>query len=271
MTAPARLIDNSYWLEECLGQGGMASVFRATSRLTGEVVALKLVAGDRLDPQSDTTSSKFRLRLALLREFQTLSSLHHPNIVAVRSYGMDSGRDPYFTMELLEDAKDIVKAAEAQPLRAKLDLLAQLLRAIAYVHRRGILHRDLKPSEVGAEAQQAKKRELGPQSLRPGLPPPNQVEALAPKGQPLSKRSWTRGAIDSRAADEASLRASTAPGAEKSAAGTAGRKKRGRLRPWRSSLSVPFCCSQGCPRRSNEPGALQQMAAPWTLSTCGSV
>ncbi len=56
MSSQGRLVDKSYWVHEQLGQGGMATVFRATYRLTGDVVALKLVAGDRLESSGDTTS-----------------------------------------------------------------------------------------------------------------------------------------------------------------------------------------------------------------------
>jgi serine/threonine protein kinase len=161
MSSQGRLVDKSYWVHEQLGQGGMATVFRATYRLTGDVVALKLVAGDRLESSGDTTSDSFRLRLALVREFQTLASLHHPNIVEVLGYGIDESRDPYFTMELLGRSQDIVQAAEGQPLHVKIDLLAQLLRALVYVHRRGLLHRDLKPSNVLCVGGQVKVLDFG--------------------------------------------------------------------------------------------------------------
>lgn len=161
MSLGSRLVDNSYWLRDRLGQGGMASVYRATYRLTGESVALKLVIAERLESDEEANDDSFRLRLALLREFQTLSSLHHPNIVDVLGYGLDEGRDPYFTMELLEQPLDIVTAAYGQPLERKVDLLVQLLRALIYVHRRGLLHRDIKPSNVLCIGTQVKVLDFG--------------------------------------------------------------------------------------------------------------
>ncbi len=161
MSLTSRLVDNSYWLRERLGQGGMASVYRAHYRLSGEAVALKVVLTERQEAGEVDPDDGFRLRLALLREFQTLSSLHHPNIVDVLSYGLDEGRDPYFTMELLEQPLDIVTAAYGQPLARQVDLLVQLLRALTYVHRRGLLHRDIKPSNVLCVGSQVKVLDFG--------------------------------------------------------------------------------------------------------------
>src|SRR5207244_3213131 len=89
--------------------------------------------------------------LALAREFQTLSSLHHPNVIRVLDYGFDELAGPYFTMELLDDPRFITQEAQEQQNQSpdgKIALLAQLLRALLYVHRCGIVHRDLKPSNV---------------------------------------------------------------------------------------------------------------------------
>lgn len=133
------LIDRTYRLHQQLGAGGMGAVFRATHVISGQEVALKLVAG---------ADAGQRLRLALAREFQTLSSLHHPNIVQVKNYGFDETRGPYIAMELLPSPQTILEAAQQQPVETKIGLIAQLLRALAFVHRRGILHRDLKPSNV---------------------------------------------------------------------------------------------------------------------------
>ena len=146
--APPRIIDRSYVLHEQLGEGGMGTVFRAMHRLTGRAVALKVI-GDR-EPGSSSPDSDRRKRrfLALAREFQTLSSLHHPNIIQVLDYGFDENVGPYFTMELLAQCRMISEEAQGQPLSAKVALLGQLLRALSYLHRRGTIHRDLKPSNV---------------------------------------------------------------------------------------------------------------------------
>lgn len=141
---PGCVIDRSYLIHELLGEGGMGAVYRATERLTGRQVALKLVSLRRLLGSEATadTSLPYRRRLALAREFQTLASLHHPSVIAVQSYGFDPEAGPYFTMELLESPQTLIAAARDQPLAVQVQLLAQLLRALLYLHRRGLVHRE---------------------------------------------------------------------------------------------------------------------------------
>jgi serine/threonine protein kinase len=101
------------------------------------------------------------MQLALAREFHMLASLRHPNIISVLDYGFDVARQPYFTMDLLPAAQTILAvAAEVQPA-ARVDLIVQVLQALSYLHRRGVVHRDLKPSSRRAGG-----------SAAPGLPQP---------------------------------------------------------------------------------------------------
>lgn len=146
-------------LHEKIGEGGMGAVYRATNRLSGQQLALKRVLTSIQDPNADETnhdthhntvpkSASAEIREALAREFQTLASLHHPNIVGVLDYGFDSLQNPYFTMELLASPQTILETARGQDIKTKSELLVQLLQALVYLHRRGILHRDIKPSKI---------------------------------------------------------------------------------------------------------------------------
>lgn len=81
------------------------------------------------------------LRLRLAQEFRTLASMRHPHIVSVLDYGFDEARQPFYTMELLVGASPLLQGA-GQPLDAQVTLLAQLLQALCYLHRRGVLHRE---------------------------------------------------------------------------------------------------------------------------------
>ena len=147
---PATL-NNRYRLHEALGQGAMGVVYRATDRLTGEVVAVKQVTVAREDlifASRSAVEGAEEIKLALAREFQTLASLRHPNIISVLDYGFDARHQPFFSMTYLPAARDILAAGAGLDETGKVNLLVQVLQALTYLHRRGILHRDLKPANL---------------------------------------------------------------------------------------------------------------------------
>lgn len=131
------LIGRRYLLLSSIGQGGMGQVFRAYDRLTGDQVALKLVF---LRTESHA--------VFLAKEFRTLATLRHPSIISVLDYGFDPDRGPYFTMDLLEDARTILPAMCDAPQSLQLKLIIDLLHSLSYLHRRRILHGDIKPSNI---------------------------------------------------------------------------------------------------------------------------
>lgn len=145
--AETMLIGSRYQLGRSLGAGGMGAVYEALDRLTGQTVALKRVHIEPGQLVFNSRDSNTDARLALAREFQTMASLRHPNIISVMDYGFDAGH-PYFTMSMLENPQDIRAYAQEQDEAGKVGLLVQILQALAYLHRRGIIHRDLKPGNV---------------------------------------------------------------------------------------------------------------------------
>ncbi len=160
------LVGARYERLELIGAGGMGEVYRAKDRMTGDLVALKRMAGgagmrplsgqDRTRAWSKFTqfhaaqaSHKSRSkRVALAREFRVLSSLRHPNIIPVLDFGFESNGYPFFTMSLLEKAHRLTEAAVNEDLAGKFRLLFEVLQALCYLHRHGVLHRDLKPSNI---------------------------------------------------------------------------------------------------------------------------
>ncbi len=137
-----------YRLLDKLGEGGMGAVYRAIDRLTQQTVALKRVTLPERFLKFGSTGKDSDLRLALAQEFKTLASLRHPNIISVLDYGFDPNEQPYYTMELLENAQTLIAAGQALSLDAQVELIVQVLQALVYLHRRGIIHRDLKPDNV---------------------------------------------------------------------------------------------------------------------------
>jgi hypothetical protein len=119
----------------------MGAVYAAHDPVLGRDVAVKTVLGaHELDPEQ---------RLRFEREARSAARLQHPNIVTVFDLG-DADGVPYLAMELLDG--EPLSAAMAELLRAPLDerleIVQQICRGLAYAHRRGVVHRDIKPGNV---------------------------------------------------------------------------------------------------------------------------
>src|SRR3984957_421115 len=135
------LIDGRYRVVRRLGTGGMAAVFLAEDQQLARQVALKLL--HRRFAEDPGFVERFR------REAQSAASLQHPNVVSVFDRGAFDGTY-YIAMEELQgrSLKQLIRQeAPLEPLRA-IDLTVQILKAARFAHRRGVIHRDLKPHNV---------------------------------------------------------------------------------------------------------------------------
>jgi serine/threonine protein kinase len=130
-----------YRLHEVLGEGGMGMVYRARNVVTGQTVALKVLHPRRTAGEGN--------RLRFLREARILTRLEHPNIVRVFDTGEIGGRG-FISMELLAGVslRELVERRGPLPCEAVRALLAAALDALGYVHRQGIVHRDVKSDNL---------------------------------------------------------------------------------------------------------------------------
>ena len=145
MSTEPRVLAGRYRVDELIGHGGMAKVYKGYDLTLGRDVAIKIL--DR-DLARDTA---FRTRFRL--EAQAASRMSHPSIVRVFDAGesADSSSDdpPYIVMELVKGTllKDII-AAGPVPLDDTVRYVDGILEALNYSHRAGVVHRDIKPGNV---------------------------------------------------------------------------------------------------------------------------
>ncbi|MEO7329838.1 MAG: protein kinase [Minicystis sp.] len=130
-----------YVIEEALGVGGMATVYRAHHKLVDRPCAVKILASQFA--QDSTTRERFR------RESRHAQRLAHPNIIQIFDQGETDDGVPFLVMELLQGASlaDVVNKGP-MPLTRVLPIAVEMSRALARAHDFEVIHRDLKPENV---------------------------------------------------------------------------------------------------------------------------
>ena len=147
MSTEPRVIAGRYRVDELIGHGGMAKVYRGYDLTLGREVAIKV-----LDPEL-ARDTAFRNRFRL--EAQAASRMSHPSIVRVFDAGdpstseIGSDEPPYIVMELVKGTllKDIISAGPV-PVDDAVRYVDGILEALDYSHRAGVVHRDIKPGNV---------------------------------------------------------------------------------------------------------------------------
>jgi serine/threonine-protein kinase len=140
------LFDGRYRIMRKLGTGGMANVYLAEDQELGRRVAIKIL--DDRHAGDEQFIERFR------REAKNAASLSHPNIVSIYDRGEAEGTY-YIAMEYLDgrSLKELIVSRGPAPVGVAIDYARQILAAVRFAHRHGIVHRDIKPHNVLVDAE----------------------------------------------------------------------------------------------------------------------
>jgi len=176
-----RVLRDRYVLEQCLGRGGMGTVFKALDRYRADLpeanqyVAIKILHGD--------SDNRLELLAKLRREFYCAQMLSHPNIVKVYELDRDGDVD-FFTMELLDGEllSSVIERFRARPMHRPhaFAVIRDIGAGLAHAHARGVVHSDLKPHNVMiTRSGEVRILDFGASSAAGGATPASATPAYA--------------------------------------------------------------------------------------------
>ena len=141
MDLEGKIIGNRYEMIEKIGNGGMATVYKAKDLTLKRNVAIKVLKDEF------TTDNEFIRRFNI--EAQSAASLTHPNIVSIYDVGSE-GNIYYIVMELIQGKtlKQIIDEDGVLPWKWSLNIAIQIASALETAHKNNIIHRDIKPHNI---------------------------------------------------------------------------------------------------------------------------
>jgi len=124
-----------------IGTGGMGVIYKARQKMLNKIVAIKMLHSHLLNVQS---------MLRFQQEAKAASSLRHPNVISVHDFGISEQGQPYMVMDYIEGTTlaDLLRKDGALPLPDAMDIFLAVCEALEHAHEHGVLHRDLKSSNI---------------------------------------------------------------------------------------------------------------------------
>lgn len=150
------ILGNRYEIIRKIGDGGMAFVYEAKDRLLNRIVAVKVLRPEFVDDEEFLVKFK--------REAEAVANISHPNIVNVYDVGCD-GKVNYIVMEYVDgqNLKEIIKNEGTLDEYTALDITKQIAKALSAAHKKGVIHRDIKPHNIliSSEGRNVKVADFG--------------------------------------------------------------------------------------------------------------
>ena len=138
---PGDIIGDNYVIIELLGIGGMGYVYKVRHLILEKIYAMKTISGEQI---SEIAWRRLQV------EAQAIARINHPNIVGIHNLGIHQGKIPYYVMDYLKgnNLAQILKKKRHLSLEQSLPLFIEICKGLGYAHKKGIVHRDIKPGNI---------------------------------------------------------------------------------------------------------------------------